>query len=72
MSGVRSNYNSGWREDADTYDAVDLPDEDFNYDEFVRQEFGPSQKPAAINTIWWITALLVIVVFIAICFYTAH
>ena len=67
-----ADYNSGLREDADIYDAVDLPDEDFNYDEFVRQEFGPSPKPAAIKTIWWITALLVIVVFIAIYFYAAH
>jgi hypothetical protein len=67
-----ADYNSGWREDADTYDAVDLPDEDLNYDEFVRQEFGLSPKPAAINIIWWITALVVIITFIAIYFYAAH
>ena len=67
-----ADYNSGWREDADTYDAVDLPDEDFSYDEFVKQEFGSSPKPGAIKTIWWITAILVIVAFIAIYFYAAH
>jgi hypothetical protein len=67
-----ADYNAGWREDADTYDAVDLPDEDFKYDEFVQQEFRSSPKPGAIKTIWWITALLVIVAFIAIYFYAAH
>ena len=67
-----ADYNSGWREDADTYDAVDLPDENLNYDEFIRQEFGPSPKAAAINIIWWITALVVIITFIAIYFYAAH
>lgn len=54
------------------YDAVDLPDEDFNYDEFVKQEFGSSSKTAAIKTFWWITAIVLIVVFIAICFYAVH
>jgi hypothetical protein len=68
-----ADYNSGWREDADTYDAVDLPDEDFNYDEFVRQEFGSSSpKAGAVKKLWWITAILVIVAFIVIYFYAAH
>ena len=38
-----------------------MPDEDFNYDEFVRQEFGSSFKPAGMKTIWWITAILITV-----------
>ena len=67
-----ADHNSGWRQDADTYDAVDLPDKEFNYDQFVREEFGSSAKPAAIKTIWWITAILAIVAFIAIYFYAAH
>ena len=67
-----ADHNSGWREDAHTYDAVDLPDEDFNYDEFVQQEFGSSAKPRAIKTIWWITALLIIIAFIAIYLYAAR
>ena len=67
-----ADHTSGWREDAETYDAVALPDEDFNYDEFVQQEFGSSAKPRAIKTIWWITALLIIIVFIVIYFYAAR
>ena len=66
-----ADHNSGWREGAETYDAVDLPDEDFNYEEFVKQEFGSSGRPT-IKTLWWITAILLIAVFIAIYFYVAR
>jgi uncharacterized membrane protein YvbJ len=57
-----ADHNSGWREDAGTYEALDLPDEDFNYDEFVREEFGNSIKPAGMKLIWWLTAIVVIIV----------
>ena len=67
-----ADHNSGWREDVDTYDAVDLPDEGFNYEEFVKREFGSSLKPAAIKPVWWITAILLIVAFIVIYFYAAR
>ncbi len=39
-----ADHKSGWREDADAYDAVNLPDEDFNYDKFVREEFGSDSE----------------------------
>src|SRR6266571_8429298 len=67
-----ADHNSGWREDADTYDGVDLPDEGFNYEEFVKQEFGSSPKTAAIKPVWWITAILLIIAFIVIYFYAAR
>ena len=63
-----ADHNSGWRQDAETYEALDLPDEDFNYDEFVREEFGSSFKPAGMKTIWWITAILIIVASAALYF----
>ncbi|HWM24116.1 MAG TPA: zinc ribbon domain-containing protein [Chthoniobacterales bacterium] len=56
-----ADHNSGWREDADTYEALDLPNENFDYDQFVREEFGSSIKPAGIKTIWWLTAILIII-----------
>src|SRR5258705_923511 len=66
-----ADHTSGWREDAETYDALDLPDEAFSYEEFVKQEFGSSRRPA-IKRVWWITAILLIAAFIAIYFYAAH
>jgi hypothetical protein len=54
-----ADHNSGWREDAASYDGVDLPDE-FDYEEFARREFGSSPKPAGISPIWWITAIVLV------------
>ena len=56
-----ADHNSGWGEDADTYDGVDLPEHEFNYDDFVRQEFGSQVKPAGLKTIWWIVGIALIV-----------
>lgn len=55
-----ADERSGWREDAEAYDGADLPTEDFQYDEFVREEFGTSPKPRGVSLIWWITAILLI------------
>lgn len=53
-----ADHKSGWREDAQTYDGVDLPE--FDYDEFVREEFANSPKPRGIKTIWWVTAIVLL------------
>ena len=66
-----ADHNSGWREDADIYDAVDLPDEKFNYDNFIREEFGSPAKPAGIQRLWWIIAVLLLLAFVAIYSYPA-
>src|SRR5262245_7707613 len=59
-----ADHNSGWKEDADTYDGVNLPEHDFNYDDFVEQEFGSHAKPAGLKTIWWIVGIALILAFI--------
>ncbi len=64
-----ADHNSGWREEADRYDSAGLPEEDFDYQEFVRREFGTSPKPATIKTVWWVTAILVLAVLIALYLY---
>ena len=64
-----ADHNSGWREDADTYDAVDVPNEDFNYDEFIRKEFGSALKPAGVKIGWWIAAIVLIVILLMIYLY---
>ena len=52
-----ADERSGWRENEESYDGIDLPDE-FDYEEFKRKEFGSSPKPAGIGTIWWVTAIV--------------
>jgi hypothetical protein len=67
-----ADHNSGWREDAESYDGLDLPPgDDFNYDDFMQREFASSIKPAGIKTIWWITAIIVLVISIALYFLAA-
>ena len=52
-----ADHNSGWREDAASYDGLDLPEE-FDYEEFSRKEFGSSAKPAGISWAWWVTGIV--------------
>ena len=66
-----ADHNSGWKEDADTYDGVDLPEHDFNYDDFNRQEFGGQPKPAGLQTIFWIAGIGLFIAFIFYLF-AAH
>jgi hypothetical protein len=38
---------------------LDAPDEEFNYDEFVKEEFGTPEnpvKPRGIHWVWWVIA----------------
>ncbi|SKB03470.1 hypothetical protein SAMN02745166_03817 [Prosthecobacter debontii] len=55
---------SGWKASADVYDGLDLPDEDFDYNEFVEREFGSetSLKTTSRETLWrWVAAILLAV-----------
>ena len=55
-----ADESTGWSEDADT-ESLGLPEEKFDYDEFVNREFGsPSPKPHGIHWFWWIVAVLVL------------
>src|ERR1051325_8483501 len=64
-----ADHNSGWGEDADAYDALDLPDDEFNYEDFIRKEFAQTPKPARIKTFWWIAAIVLMIVLIVVYFY---
>ena len=60
-----ADEKTGWPEAARS-DGLDLPDEDFDYDDFVKREFGDkSPVPRGIHWFWWIIALLVVIAFLA-------
>jgi len=67
-----ADHNSGWREDANIVDALDMPEEDFDYDEFIRKEFGSDSKPAGVSTVWWIVSIVLLLVLLGLYFYSAH
>lgn len=54
---------SGWKAETDVYDGLDLPDEDFDYDEFIAREFGSGREASSFakNKWWWVALILVLV-----------
>ena len=60
-----SCHKTGWKDDADVYDGLDLPDEDFDYEEFTRREFGSGAKPVGMSLLWWITAIVILLALLA-------
>lgn len=53
--------DDGWREQDGT-EGLDLPDEEFDYDSFVRREFheGPPAPRFDRKTLWWVTAVVLL------------
>ncbi|PAW66089.1 MAG: hypothetical protein B9S38_14150 [Verrucomicrobiia bacterium Tous-C4TDCM] len=61
---VASRSKSSWHQES-TAEGLHLPDEDFDYDDFVAREFG--RKPhrrIGIKWYWWLTALILLVLII--------
>ncbi|MBE2180544.1 MAG: hypothetical protein IAE97_08745 [Chthoniobacterales bacterium] len=63
-----ADHLSGWREDADTTGGLGLPDEEFNYEDFVEREFGGGVKPPGIGWVWWAAAVAALLAFVAMMF----
>ena len=56
-----SDEKTGWSEKAHA-DNLGLPDEEFDYDKFVKEEFGGGQaRPRGISWFWWVIAAIVAV-----------
>ncbi|HEY3763044.1 MAG TPA: zinc-ribbon domain-containing protein [Verrucomicrobiae bacterium] len=58
-----SDESTGWS-DAAQSDRLGLPDENFDYNEYVKSEFGGEKKPRGISWFWWVVAVVVLVLFI--------
>jgi hypothetical protein len=57
--GCGADHEIGWADDDDSLTA--LPDDEFDYDAFVEREFGSGTRPPGIPTIWWVTAIILII-----------
>jgi hypothetical protein len=60
-----ADESTGWSEKAKTQ-GLDLPDDEFDYDRFVKEEFG---SPAARrgppgSWVWWLAGILLLLVFV--------
>jgi hypothetical protein len=56
-----ADHNSGWKEGAYAYDGLDLPDEEFKYDDFVQKEFGPRSLPTGFKPFAWLIVVVAII-----------
>jgi hypothetical protein len=62
---------TGWADAARGATPADLglPDEDFDYEEFARREFGPAApKPQGLTWLWWLTGIAVLAAIIVAWF----
>lgn len=61
-----SDEKTGWSEGAAT-GGLGLPDDEFNYEDYVEREFGGQKPmPRGIHWFWWVVAVLVLVAFVAV------
>jgi len=59
-----SDEQTGWSEEAHV-DGLDLPEEKFDYEDFVEREFGSkSPVPHGIPWFWWVIGVLVLGAFL--------
>jgi len=64
-----SDEQTGWSEEAHA-SGLDLPDENFDYDNYVKREFeGKSPVPSGIRWYWWLAALVVLIAFLLLWFH---
>ncbi len=55
-----ADEETGWKEDAVDTGGLDLPDDEFDYDQFVADEFGGKPKRSGKEWLWWVAAVLVL------------
>lgn len=59
-----SDEETGWSEEAYA-GGLDLPDDKFDYQDFVKREFEPkSPLPKGIHWFWWVIAVVLLIVFV--------
>jgi hypothetical protein len=56
-----SDEQTGWSEEART-GGLDLPDQEFDYDDYVKREFGgQSPIPSGVHWFWWLVGVALLV-----------
>jgi len=62
-----SDENTGWSDRAHA-GRLGIPDDDLDYDEFIKEEFGVKRslpiKPRGIRWSWWAVAILLVILFL--------
>jgi len=58
-----ADEQSGWSDRAEAQ-RLGLPDDEFNYEQFVKEEFGGGKRPARppVGWFWWVVAVGLLIV----------
>ncbi len=60
-----ADEQTGWAEGADE-SGLALPDEEFDYEKFVRKEFGSKNPaPEGIHWVWWVVAVVLLIILLS-------
>lgn len=59
----KCNHLDPWEVESDYPDGVNLPGDEFDYDKFCEDEFGSSVPKRGLPLLWWITAVVLLIVF---------
>jgi hypothetical protein len=64
-----ADEKTGWSDTAAAQE-LGLPDDSFDYDEFVKNEFNEETplKPRGLAWLWWLVAVIVLAGFVALLF----
>ncbi len=64
-----ADEKTGWSDAAES-DGLDLPDDKFDYEDFVEREFGAKKPvPRGVHWFWWVVGLAVVIGFLAFWFH---
>ncbi len=66
--GCGADEKSGWNPDAHIQDGLDLPDQEFNYEDFVKEEFGGGSSRSRKNVLMAAVAAIMLIVFLILYF----
>jgi hypothetical protein len=60
-----ADEQTGWSDQAQA-ERLGVPDDEFDYDEFVKAEFGQGKKirPRGISWLWWLVAVILLIIFL--------
>lgn len=64
MKKAKKSVKKSWEQEK-SKDGLDLPDDDFDYDEFVAREFGKApHRVLGLKWYWWVLAVALLVAMI--------
>ena len=62
--GCGADEKTGWDEDETRYDGLDLPDESFDQEKFLEEEFGETRRKSGKDRLWFSVALVLLVLLV--------